>query len=294
MPTNYSDLLIAKRKRIANRNSKTETSLWRICHSNCKNRGVEELRKLQCNVSRRTDYARATCVLMLALGSSPEFVAKNLGIDVATAYRYKNLYLRGKTRSLLDDRYRGRLDSRQISLLCEELERHIYTDAKSVAEWAEGDFRSSIYSLAIWWIFLNRIGFTYKKTTEVPCETDAEEQGAFVQMIKEHFSCKKEGNIYYYADGTHPTHNTCSTYTWIRKGRRLEQPTVSGREPSQHQRGLLNAHDVTDVIAHECPSVNTDSIIALYKAALEWHPEAKNIYIITDNACYYLSKKLRE
>ena len=226
MPTNYSDLLIAKRKRIANRNSKTETSLWRICHSNCKNRGVEELRKLQCNVSGRTDYARATCVLMLALGSRPEFVAKNLGIDVATAYRYKNLYLRGKTRSLLDDRYRGRLDSRQISLLCEELERYIYTDAKSVAEWAEGDFRSSIYSLAIWWIFLNRIGFTYKKTTEVPCETDAEEQGAFVQMIKEHFSCKKEGNIYYYADGTHPTHNTRFTYAWIKKGKRLEQPTL--------------------------------------------------------------------
>lgn len=53
---------------------------------------IEELRKLQRNVIGRTDYARVTCVLlMLALGSSPEFVAKNLGIDVATVYRYKNL-----------------------------------------------------------------------------------------------------------------------------------------------------------------------------------------------------------
>ena len=51
---------------------------------------------------------------------------------------------------------------------------------------------------------------------------------------------------------------------------------------------------VTDIIAHECPSVNADSTIALYKAALEKHPEAENIYIITDNAHYYLSKKLRE
>ena len=58
--------------------------------------------------------------------------------------------------------------------------------------------------------------------------------------------------------------------------------------------GLLNAHDVTDVIAHECPSVNADSIIALYKAALEKHPEAESIYIITDNTRYYLSKKLRK
>ena len=50
-----------------------------------------------------------------------------------------------------------------------------------------------------------------------------------------------------------------------------------------------------DVIAHECPSVDTDSAIALYKVALEKHPEAESIfYIITDNARYYLSKKLRE
>ena len=112
-------------------------------------------------------------------------------------------------------------------------------------------------------------------------------------MIKERFIAKKESDIYYYADGTHPTHNMRSTYAWIRKGKRLDQPTVSGRDRININ-GLLNAHDVTDVIAHECPSVNTDSIIALYKAALEWHPEAKNIYIITDNACYYLSKKLRE
>ena len=112
-------------------------------------------------------------------------------------------------------------------------------------------------------------------------------------MIKERFRAKKESDIYYYADGTHPTHNTRSTYAWIKKGKRLEQPTVSGRA-RVNINGLLNAHDVTDVIAHECPSVNADSTIALYKAALEKHPEAESIYIITDNARYYLSKKLRE
>ena len=48
---------------------------------------IEELRKLQLNVSRRTDYARATCILMLAMGCSPDFVAQSLGIDVATVYR---------------------------------------------------------------------------------------------------------------------------------------------------------------------------------------------------------------
>ena len=66
------------------------------------------------------------------------------------------------------------------------------------------------------------------------CEADAEEQKAFVQMIKAHFRAKKESDIYYYADGTHPTHNTRSTYVWIKKGKGLELPTVRGRDPSQH------------------------------------------------------------
>ena len=161
-----------------------------------------------------------------------------------------------------------------------ELEQHIYADAKSVAEWVKETFGVT-YTPASMMDLLNRIGFTYKKTTEVPCEANAEEQRAFVQMIKERFSCKKEGDIYYYADGTHPTHNTRSTYTWIRKGRRLEQPTVSGWAQVNINR-VFNAHDITDVIAHECPSVNADSTIALYRAALERPPEAKNIYIITD------------
>ena len=110
-------------------------------------------------------------------------------------------------------------------------------------------------------------------------------------MIKARLDAKKEGEIYYYADGMHPTHNVRSTYVWIWKGKRLEQPMVNGRDRIN---GLLNAHDVTDVIAHECPSINSDSTIALYKVALGTHPEAENIYIITDNALYYPNKKLGE
>ncbi|MDR2764577.1 MAG: transposase [Tannerella sp.] len=56
--------------------------------------------------------------------------------------------------------------------------------------------------------------------------------------------------------------------------------------------GLLNARDVTDVIAHECASVNAESTKKMYRAALEKHPQAKSIYIISDNARYYRNKEL--
>lgn len=58
--------------------------------------------------------------------------------------------------------------------------------------------------------------------------------------------------------------------------------------------GLLNAHNVTDVIAHDCESVNAKSTRKLYESALAKHPDAPCIYIISDNAKYYHNKELKE
>ena len=58
--------------------------------------------------------------------------------------------------------------------------------------------------------------------------------------------------------------------------------------------GLPNAHAVTDVTALDCESVNAESIRKLYRMALERHPDAPQIYIISDNACYYHNKGLEE
>lgn len=67
-----------------------------------------------------------------------------------------------------------------------------------------------------------------------------------VQRIETVFSTKKEHNIFYYADNIHLTHNTYSTYAWIRKGKCLEQSTESNRDRININ-GLLNAHDATDI-----------------------------------------------
>ena len=101
---------------------------------------------------------------------------------------------------------------------------------------------------------------------------------------------KDAKSIVYYTDGVHPTHNT---YAWIEKGEEFPQPTVSGRD-RVNINGLLNAYDVTDVIAHDCDSVNALSTKALYEKALIKHPEASVIYIISGNAKYYRNKDLRE
>jgi transposase len=138
---------------------------------------------------------------------------------------------------------------------------------------------------------LNRIVFTYKKTKEVPCECSGEKQQAFMEELSGVFGELDEETVVYYADGVHPTHNSRSTYARIEKGKEFEQPTVSGRD-RVNINGLVNARDVTDVIAVDCQSVNAQSTRELYQKARERHPEAKKIYIISDNARYYKNAEL--
>ena len=256
---------------------------------------INALRKLQRNLAGSSDYARVTCILMLGMGNPPSFVAECLGIDPATVYRYRFAYIHGGAGELLENRHKGYwglLDSHQQAALCKELCEHVYTDSKSVARWIKETFGVEYTPQGVVDL-LNRLGFTYKKTTEVPCEADACLQQEFAEKLADTLSGMDDDAVVYYADGVHPTHNTRSTYAWIQKGERLEQPTVSGRD-RVNINGLLNAYNVTDVIAHDCESVNAESTKALYRAALEKHPQASAIYIISDNARYYHNKELRE
>jgi hypothetical protein len=128
---------------------------------------------------------------------------------------------------------------------------------------------------------------------EVPCESSAQKQETFVSELSEIIVGMDKTSVIYCADGVHPTHHSRSTYASIERGQEPEQPTVSGRD-SVNINGLLNAGDVTDVIAHECESVNAESTKTLYQAALDKHPQAECIYIISDNAKYCRKKTLTQ
>ena len=255
---------------------------------------ISELKLVQGNV-RGSDYIKVTCILMLHKGFSPQDISDSLGIDTSTVYRYANQYTTEGLSKYLGNNYKGYwglLSSQQLSLLRQELKEHIYTDAKSVASWIELTFNIHYTPQGIVDL-LNRIGFTYKKTKEVPCECDSEKQEAFVKELSGILADMEEESVVYYADGVHPTHNSRSTYAWIEKGKELEQPTVSGRDRININ-GLLNAKDVTDVIALECASINAESTMRMHQAALEKHPKANCIYIISDNARYYKNKELNK
>jgi len=255
---------------------------------------IETLRRYQRNVQGK-EYVKVTSILMLTKGYSPESVSECLGIDSSTVYRYWTLYREVGLESFLENRHKGywgMLSSQQISRLRYELKHHLYTDSKSVSLWIKESLGIEYTPEGVVDL-LNRIGFTYKKTKEVPCECDARKQEAFAKELSQLFENMDEKSVVYYADGVHPTHNSRSAYAWIEKGKELEQPTVSGRD-RVNINGIINANDVTDVIALDCDSVNAESTKELYQKALERHPGAEKIYIISDNARYYRNKELGE
>ena len=256
---------------------------------------ITELKRYQRQTSDKTVYTKATCILMFSQRFSSEAISQSLGIDISTVYRYVKSYsTEGLSGFLATDYtgYWGKLSCREISLLRSELKRTIYTDSKSVAVWIKDRFGVEYTQQGVVDL-LNRIGFTYKKTKEVPCECDIEKQQSFVCELSEIFNNQDEKTVIYYADGVHPTHNSRSTYAWIEKGKELEQPTVSGRD-RVNINGLVNAKDVTDVITVESERINAQSTKELYLLALEKHPEAEKIIIISDNARYYRNKELTE
>lgn len=143
----------------------------------------DEVRRLQRNAVGTPDYVRLTCILMFDNGRSSKSISEDLGISIATVYRYVGDYLSGGIDNLLESHcqgYWGKLDSMQLCTLRNELREHIYTDAKSVSEWIRVTFGVS-YTPQGTVDLLNRIGFTYKKTTEVPCEADACKQAEFLR-----------------------------------------------------------------------------------------------------------------
>ena len=79
-------------------------------------------------------------------------------------------------------------------------------------------------------ILLHRLGFSYKKTKNVPSKANRKEQEAFLRKYKELKENLKETEKIDFMDGVHLTHNVMPAYCWIRKGTEKEVKSNTGRE----------------------------------------------------------------
>lgn len=246
---------------------------------------LERKDRLQRNLCGSLDYACVTCILLLNNGYTPLAISDCFGINTFTVYHYRSSYFYGCVVKLLGRRHKvywELLDSRQFSVFSKKFREYVYIESNSLAQWIKETFGVEYASQGVVDL-LNRIGFTYKKITEVSCKADAVFQEKFVQELVNIFSMGDKNVFVYYADSVYPMHNSHSVYAWIWRVKKLEQLAVSDRD-RVNINSLVNARDVTDLIAFDCVSVNVESTRQFYQMVLDRHPDLSEIYIISENA----------
>ena len=255
---------------------------------------IAELEKLHRSLRDKRQADRVKAVLALSKGWSPAQVAEILLFDEKTSRKYFERYQQGGGQALLEDNYSGaepKLDEQQISELECYLEEHIFTEAKSVIAHICKHYKLH-YSVSGVTDLLHRLGFSYKKPKHVPGKQDPAKQQAFLDEYEQIKANKGENDPVYFADATHPQHNSVPSYGWIKKGKEKELKANCGRQ-RVNINGAIDIETLEPVTGFY-DTINAQSALDLFRKIEAKHPTAKVIYIIIDNARYYRSRWLNE
>jgi transposase len=255
---------------------------------------IAELEKFHRSLRDKRQADRIKAVIALSKGWSAAQVAEILLFDENTSRHYFERYQQGGVPALLDDSYSGaepKLDVHQMSELEGYLEEYILPDAKSVIAHIDKQYGVH-YSVSGVTDLLHRLGFSYKKPTHVPGKQDPAQQQAFLEEYTHLKASKSENDPIYFADATHPQHNSIPSYGWIKKGQEKELKANCGRQ-RLNINGAINIETLEPTTGFY-DTINADSTIDLFSKIEAKHPDAKVIYIIVDNARYYRSCLLKE
>ena len=255
---------------------------------------IAELETLHRSLRDKRQADRVKAVIALSNGWSATQVAEILLFDETTSRHYFERYQQGGAAALLDDNCSGaepKLDAHQIKELEGHLEDHLFTDAKSVIAHIASQYGVH-YSVSGVTDLLHRLDFSYKKPTHVPGKQNPAQQQAFL----EEYACikaeKGKNDPLYFADATHPQHNSVPSYGWIKKGKEKALKANCGRQ-RLNINGAINIETLEPVTGFY-DTINAQAAIDLFAKIEAKHPDAETIYIIVDNARYYRSCLLKE
>jgi transposase len=255
---------------------------------------IAELEKLHRRLRDKRQADRVKAVVALAKGWSAGQVAEILLFDEKTSRHYFERYQQGGVPALLEDNCSGaepKLDEQQMRELQGYLEEHILSDAKAVIAHIDKRYGQR-YSLSGVTDLLHRRGFSYKKPTHVPGKQDPVQQQIFLAEYKRLKARKGQNDPIYFADATHPQHNSVPSYGWIKKGQEKELQANCGRQ-RLNINGAINIETLAPTTGFY-ETINADSTIDLFSKIEAKHPQAQRIYIIVDNARYYRSRALKQ
>lgn len=237
---------------------------------------------------------KINAVILLGTGWKLKQVKQALLLDDETLKSYVNKYREGGVIELIATGYPGRLSKlteKQEDQLREELEKHIHLSTLSVIEYVNKALGQQ-YSQSGMRDLLHRLGYEYKKPKLVPGNPDPESQEIFASQYEEFMMNKASDVEVLFIDAVHPEHNAQAAYGWLKRGKRRELKTNSGRQ-RLNLHGAINA-ETNEVTVIESDTVNTDSTIQLVEVLDQKYPLAQEIILIADNAKYHYSKLVQK
>lgn len=225
---------------------------------------------------------------MLHRGLSKEDIKMSLTLEDNTIGRYLKAFQEKGLKRCMEDGYvlySGKRSEEQEQALCDHLDEYLYIDAKTICDYVE-QILCVKYTISGMRDVLNRLGFVYKQTKAVPRKADEAEQRVFLEeTLPELLEELAAGNAeVYFADGTHPTHNTKTGRGWIRKGQGFEIDCNSGRK-RVNINGAIRAAKPEHLVYDVAECINAQSTQRLCRKLLQKHP-GKTIYLVCDNADY--------
>ena len=238
---------------------------------------------------------RIKTILLLSDGYSHGEIERILLLDDSTTRRYEQEYHEGGIDELLSDHFTGgssKLTDEQEQHLETHLREHLYSTAQEICGYSKEQFEITYTPHGIVPL-LHRLGFSYKKTKQVPGKADPVKQKAFLAFYRRIRRKIKQSNaVLYFLDGSHPQHNSMPAYGWIKTGEEKELKSNTGRK-RVNVNGALNIEDHTVVVRTE-DTINAQATIRLLKDLEAKHTTVETIYCIADNACYYRAKMVQE
>ena len=255
---------------------------------------IVELKQLHHSLHDKRQADRVKAVIALSEGWSAAEIAKILLFDEKTSRVYFDRYQQGGIDTLLNDTYSGadpKLSEHQMRELEWYLEDNLLPDAKSVIAHIDKQYKVR-YSVSGVIDLLHRLGFSYKKPTHVPGKQDPVQQRAFLEEYEQIKATKGKNDPLYFADATHPQHNSVPSYGWIKKGKEKELKANCGRQ-RLNINGAINIETLEPVTGFY-DTINAQAAMDLFRKIDARHPNAQVIYVIVDNARYYRSRWLKK
>lgn len=234
---------------------------------------------------------RIKVILLLDDEKTYKEIKEFLFLDEGTIANYRRRYKEGGIEELVSDDYSGRkskLSEKESLELQEHLIEYLYDNTLDICEYVFKKYHVQ-YSISGMLALLHRLNFSYKKAKGVPGKANKEKQEEFVEKINQ---ITNENALVYFADATHPTHQTELSYGWILKGNDKEILTSSGRR----RINILGAIEINSysVLTNFYEVINQESVCTFLCNLRDKHSINEKIYFILDRGPANYAKTVRD